>query len=77
MSWIPAPLVQPPEGDNRTYVTAALPPDMVARLEAVIEVALRTHPGADPQGLVDMVMCAGIEAVQDTNSTRPRVCGQP
>lgn len=69
MSWIPAPLVQPPEGDNRTYITAALPPDMVAKLEQVLDIAKRTHPRADVQGLIDMVMCAGITAVSSDSYT--------
>lgn len=64
MKRLPAPLVQPPEGDDRTYITAALPPDMVERLEQVLDTVMRTHPDADMQGVVDMVMCAGIEAVE-------------
>ena len=69
MSWIPAQLVQPPEGDNRTYVTAALPPDMVERLEQVLDTALRTHPRSTAQDIVDVVMCAGIEAVSSDSYT--------
>lgn len=64
MKRLPAPLVPRPEGDDRIYVTAALPDDMADRLEHIIDTAQRTHPDADMQGLVDMVMCAGIEAVE-------------
>lgn len=69
MTWIPKPLVQPPEGDDRTYITAAVPPDMVARLEQVLDTAMRTHPKSDPQELVDMVMCAGIQAASGDSYT--------
>lgn len=64
------------EGDQ-TYVTAALPPDMLQRLEDILDSAMRTHPDADPQAIIDVVMCAGIEAVQgNARSAVSTACAQ-
>ncbi|AUN95433.1 hypothetical protein [Pseudazoarcus pumilus] len=47
-----------------TPVTVWLSPDLVQRLERIIDITCETHPHAEPQDITDLVMAAGIEAAE-------------
>tara|TARA_R110002049_G_scaffold73666_20_gene190292 strand:- start:170 stop:475 length:306 start_codon:yes stop_codon:yes gene_type:complete len=64
-------------------VTVWLTPSLAARLKRIIDTTCATHPKAEPARIADLVMAAGIEAVEraappsttacssETRATRP------
>lgn len=72
MSSLPAPLTAAEH--DMTPVTVWLDAGLLARLERIVETAQRTHPAADAERVTDLVMAAGIEAVECAAQSTAAAC---